>query len=105
MEIKLELSDLIVMQSKHTMSRIFHKKNLATGRLVAKILIKYNINNWRKMKKRRSQLILSLLSKSNPYNDENAIDFRWSDVQDVEDITLAKLIENYKSKLMRIFFQ
>ena len=38
-EITLELSDLVVMQSKHTMSHIFHKI-LATGRPVAKTLIK-----------------------------------------------------------------
>ena len=42
-EITLELSDPVVMQSKHTMSCIF-LKNLATGRLVAKTLIKYNNN-------------------------------------------------------------
>ena len=36
MEITLELSDLVVMQSKHTMSYILNK-NLATGLLVAKI--------------------------------------------------------------------
>ena len=41
------------------------------------------------------------------WNDENAIDFRLSGVldEDEEDITLANLIENYKSKLMRKFFQ
>ena len=34
------------------------------------------------MKKRINQLILSLLNKKlDPYNDENAIDFKWSDVQ------------------------
>ena len=44
MEVILELFDLVVMQSKHTISRIFHK-NLATGRPVAKALIKYNSNN------------------------------------------------------------
>ena len=43
MEITLELSDLAVMQSKHTMSYIFHKK-LATGLQVAITLIKYNNN-------------------------------------------------------------
>ena len=33
------------------------------------------------MKKRRNQLILSLLiiKKTVPYNDENSIDFKWSD--------------------------
>ena len=35
------MSDAVVMQSKHTMSNIFNKI-LATGRPVAKILIKYN---------------------------------------------------------------
>ena len=39
------------------------------------------------------------------WNDQNAIDFRWSGVQDEDDITLANLIENYKSKLMRKIFQ
>ena len=45
------------------------------------------------MKKRRNQLILSLLSKKkDPENNENIIDFRWSDVQDdEEDIALAKI--------------
>ena len=40
----LELSDLAVMQSKHTMSHIFHKI-MATGLSVAKTLIKYNNSN------------------------------------------------------------
>ena len=44
-EITLELSDLVVMQSKHIMSHIFHLKKFATGRPVAKTLIKYNSNN------------------------------------------------------------
>ena len=41
------------------------------------------------------------------WNDENAIDFRWSGVQDEdeEDITLANFIENYKGKLMRKILQ
>ena len=63
MEITLELSDLVVMQSKRTLSHIFHKK-LATGRPLVKILIKYKSNSLKEMmKKRRSQLILSLLRK------------------------------------------
>ena len=45
MEIASKLSDLIVMQYKHTMFCIFHKKNSATGWPVAEILIKYNNNN------------------------------------------------------------
>ena len=43
MEITSELSDPVVMQYKHTMSRIFHQI-LATGRPVAKTLLKYNSN-------------------------------------------------------------
>ena len=49
------------------------------------------------MKKRRNQLILSLLNKKQILiNDENAIDFRWSDVteEDEEDIALANFIES-----------
>ena len=46
MEVKLELSDPGVMQSKHTMFHIFHKI-LATGRPVSKTLINIIIT-WRK---------------------------------------------------------
>ena len=48
------------------------------------------------MKKRRNQLILSLLNKTEPYNDENEIDFKCSDVEeeDKEDIDLTHFIEN-----------
>ena len=59
------------------------------------------------MKKRRNQLILSLLiKKTDPYNDENSIESKWSDVteEDEEDIALANFIESLKkSKLMRNF--
>ena len=50
---------------------------------------------------------MSLPNKNRSWNDENAIDFKWSDAkeEDEEDITLANLIENYKSKMIRIFFQ
>ena len=74
---------------------------MATGRPDAKILIKYNSNNLEEtMKKRRSQFILSLLRKSDLYNDENAIDFRWSDVkeEDEKDITLANFIESLQKQ-------
>ena len=58
------------------------------------------------MKKRMNQLVLSLLSKKDPYNDENTIDFKWSGVkeEDEEDIALTNFIQNYKSKLMRNIF-
>ena len=60
------------------------------------------------MKKRRNQLILSLLIKTNPYNDENVIYSKWSDLteENEEDTALANYIESLKnSKLMRKFFQ
>ena len=43
------------------------------------------------MKKRSSQLKLSLLSKSYPYDDKNAIDFKWSGVQEKERKILLRL--------------
>ena len=49
------------------------------------------------MKKRRNQLILSLLiKKTNPYNDENSIDSKWSDLteEDEEGVALANFIES-----------
>ena len=60
------------------------------------------------MKKRRNQLILSLLIKTNPYNDEYYIGSKWSDLteEDEEDIALANYIESLKkNKLMRNFCQ
>ena len=53
------------------------------------------------MKKRRNQLILSLLiKKTDPYNDENVIDSKWSDLteEDEEDIALTNFIESLKKK-------
>ena len=47
-----------------TTSRIYHKI-LATGRPISKALIEYNSNSFEEtMKKRRNQLILSLLIKN-----------------------------------------
>ena len=53
------------------------------------------------MKRKRNQLILSLLSKKDPYNDKNAIDFKWSYVQeqDEEDIALANFIESLQKQI------
>ena len=55
------------------------------------------------MKKRKVNWYLDYWTKRSSWNDENAIDYRLSDVQeeDLEDIALANFIENYKSKLMR----
>ena len=44
-KITLELSDLVVMQQKHIMSLIFHKRNLPTGLPVANTLINHNNNS------------------------------------------------------------
>ena len=59
------------------------------------------------MKKRRNQLILSLLiKKTDPYNDENAIDSKWSDLteEDEEDVALANFIESLKKQTDEKFF-
>ena len=83
---------------------------MATGRPVAEILNKITIAiTLRKtMKKRRNQLILSLLiKKTDPYNDENSIGSKWSDLteENEEDIAMTNFIESLKKrKLMRNFF-
>ena len=61
---------------------------------------------WNK-KEENEPTVLSLLSVSWSWNDENAIDFKWSGVQeeDEEDIALENLFQNYKSKLMSNTFQ
>ena len=58
------------------------------------------------MKKRRNQLILSLLIKTDPYNDENAIDSKWSDLteENEEDIALANFIESLNKANRLEFF-
>ena len=58
------------------MSRIFHKI-LAIGRPVAKTLIKYN-NNLEENDEEENELINIALTEQNidPYNDENAVDFK-----------------------------
>ena len=60
------------------------------------------------MKKRRNQLILSLLiKKTDPYNAENSIDSKWSDLieEDEEDIALANFIESLQKQADEKFFQ
>ena len=50
--------------------------------------------------KRRNQLYWANWAKADPYDDENAIDFRWSSVNegDEEDIALANFIENLQKQ-------
>ena len=77
MEFTLELSDpVVVMQSKHTISSIFHKI-LATGLPVAKNLIKYNNRLEKKDEEEKEPINIELTEqKTDPYNDENATDFK-----------------------------
>ena len=69
---------------------------MATLRPVAKALIKYNNDLEENDDEWRNQLILSLLIKKQNYNNENAIDFKWSDVTEEyeEDIALANFNES-----------
>ena len=79
------------------MSRLFHKF-FTTGRPVAKVLIKYNSNNLEENDEEEKEQINIELNeqKTDPYNDEIANDFKWSDVkeEDDEDIALANFIES-----------
>ena len=45
--------------------------------------------------------------KTEPYNDENAIDFKWSSVkeEDEEDIALANFIESLQKQTDEKFFK
>ena len=58
------------------------------------------------MKKRRNQLISNLLiKKTDPYNDENAIDSKWSDLtEEEEDIAPANFIEGLKKQTYEEIF-
>ena len=59
---------------------------MATGRPVAKTLVKYDSNSLEENDKEEKEPINIELTeqKTNSDNDENAIDFKWSDVQDLE---------------------
>ena len=83
---------------------------MATGWLVAKILIKYN-NNYSEENDEEEKESINIEvtdQKIDPYNDENAIDSKWSDLteEDEEDIALANFFKSLnKSKLMRKIFK
>ena len=66
---------------KFTMSHIFHKI-LAAGLPVVKTLIKYNSNNLEENEKEKEQIDNEFTEKIWSWNDENAIDFKWSGVQE-----------------------
>ena len=75
---------------------------MATGWPVAEILIKYNNNSLEVNDDKEKEPINIELTeqKADPYNDENDIDFRWSDVkeEDEEDIALTSFIENLQKQ-------
>ena len=85
----------------HNVSYIPLKKNLATERPVAENLIKYNSNRLEENDEEENEPInIELTDKTtDPYNDENAIDSKWSDLteEDEEDIALANFIESLKN--------
>ena len=84
------------------MSLIFHKKILATGRPIAKTLIKYNSNNLEENDEEKKEPITIEFTeqKTDPNNAENAIDFKWSGVQeeDEKDITLVNFSESLQKQ-------
>ena len=74
---------------------------LTTGKSVAKILIKYNSNSLEKNDEEEKKPINIELTeqKTDPYNDENAIDFKWSNVQEEEvDNALANFIKSLQKQ-------
>ena len=74
---------------------------MATGLPVAKTLIKYNSSCSKKRWKRKgADRYWVYWSKRRSWNDENAIDFRWSDVkeEDEEDTALANFIESLQKQ-------
>ena len=77
---------------------IFHKKISAIGWPVAEILIKYNKNNLEENDEEEKEPINIEITcdKADPYNDENFIDSKWSDLtkEDEEDIALATKPQN-----------
>ena len=81
---------------------------MATGRAVVKTLIKYNSNNLEENDEEEKESINIELTeqKADPYNDENAIKFRWSGVkeEDEEDIALANFNESLQKQADEEFF-
>ena len=86
----------------HNFLYILFKKISATGWRVAEILIKYNNNNLEENDEEEKEPINIELTeqKTDPYNDENSIDSKWSDLteEDEENIDLDIFIESLKKK-------
>ena len=77
---------------------IFHKNFRQLVIQLPKILIKYNNNNLEENDEEEKEPINIELTdqKTDPYNDENSIDSKWSDLteENEEDIALANFIES-----------
>ena len=82
---------------------------MATDLPVAKTLIKYNRNRLEVNEEEEKEPINiePTEQKTEPYNDENAINFRWSYVteEDEEDIALANFIESLQKQTDEENFQ
>ena len=82
---------------------------MATGLSVDKSLIKYNNNNLKENDEKEKKPINIELNeqKTDPYNDVNAIEFRWSDEEkkeEEEDIALVNFIESLQKQTDEKFF-
>ena len=81
---------------------------MAAGRSIAKTLIKYNSSCLKKNdEKKGADRYLVYWSKRWSWNDENAIDFRLSDVkeEDEKDTSLANFIESLQKQTDEEIFQ
>ena len=76
---------------------------MAAGKPVAQTLIKYNSNRLEENNEEERKTINIELTdhETDPYNDENAIDFKWSGVkeEDKEDIALANFSESLQKQV------
>ena len=73
---------------------------MAAGLPVAKALIKYN-NSLKENEEEKESIDIELTEqKTDSYNEENAIDFKWSGVQeeDDEDIALVNFIDKLQKQ-------
>ena len=94
----------LVMQQKHN---VYYSINLATGRPDTKTLTKYNNNSLEKNDEEEKEPINIDLTeqKADHYNNENAIHFRWSDVnKEDKDIALTNLNESLLKQTDEEFF-
>ena len=100
---------ILKQRSRNTQRLIHSIENAAAGLPVSKSLIENKSNDSEENEDEEKEPIDTEFTeqKADPENDENAIDFRWSDVQEEDevDIDKATLLRAYKSKLMRQIFK